>query len=135
MMAAIDQDDELPPEIAKQMESAGIAPEIATLKELIASIPSLLADRERVAALEREVEQRRVQWPLTPLLPIHVSPETGRKCAERGELAAQKIGGRWFSTVSDVENWLRATGRWFKTEEAERKWRAETRRFSQGLRA
>jgi hypothetical protein len=134
-MAIQRDDDELPAPIAEALVDVGLAPEAATLKELIASLPRLLTDAKRVAELEREVEQRRVQWPLTPLLPIHVSPETGRKCAERGELHAQKIGGRWFSCVDNVENWLRATGRWFKTEEAERRWRTETRRFSQGFRA
>jgi hypothetical protein len=130
MIAAIDRDDdELPAPIAEQMQAAGLAPEVAVLANLIESFPALLADAKRVAELEREIEHRRVQWPLTPLLPVHVSEETGRKCAERGELG-QKIGGRWYACISDVEGWLRSTGRWFKSEEAEHKWRAALARFS-----
>jgi hypothetical protein len=129
-----DDDDELPAPIAEALVDVGLAPEAATLKELIASIPSLLADRKRVAALEREVKQRRVQWPLTALVPMHVDPETARKSAERGgdgDLIAEKIGGRWFASVDNMESWLARTGKWFKTKDAEERWRATIKaRFS-----
>ena len=123
MMAIERDDDELPAPIAEALVDVGLAPEAATLKELIASLPRLLTDAKRVVELEREAENRRLQWPLLGLIPSHVNAEVARRAAAQGLLVAERIGGRWFASVSSVETWLQQTGRWFKSEAEEQRWR------------
>jgi hypothetical protein len=126
MMAIQRDDDELPAPIAEALVDVGLSPEISVLMNLIESFPRLQAEaRATPSATQGVIEQ----WPLKFLLPSHIAYETARKCAERGELHAQKVGGRWFSCAGNIEMWLRTTGRWFKTEAEERKWRTQTRRF------
>ncbi len=107
-VAAIDRDDELPPEIAERMEAAGLKPEISVLSEIIANFPRMQAEARTKAERRSDVA---LQWPLKGLLPVDIAYETARRSAERGELRAEKIGGRWFSTEADVQSWLAATGR------------------------
>src|ERR1700688_1151795 len=115
-------DDVLSPaEVAAEIERAGIALTSASMRELIANAP----------AHEHEAEPRRLQFPLIALTPMHLDDETSRRAAERGELIAEQKGGkhgRWFGTVTDMENWMASTGRWFRTEDAEAQWRASLRR-------
>jgi hypothetical protein len=79
---------------------------------------------------EREAKRRGQNHPLLGLMPEHLDMNTVYRAAQRGELIAEKIGGRWFATLANAESWLMRTGR-FKTEAAEERWRAAMgRRFS-----
>jgi hypothetical protein len=111
-----DQSDDDPlssDEVLVELQAAGIAPTLPSLRELIAN----------ARAHEHDAEQRRQQWPLLALIPSSVNAEVARRAADNGVLVAERIGGRWFCTVSDVEIWLKRTGRWFKNAEDERRWR------------
>jgi hypothetical protein len=109
----IQPDDDLPEEIGAAMTEAGFAPTLPSLKELIAN-----------AARTHEHEtERRLLWPLLALIPSSVNAEVARRAADQGLLVAERIGGRWFASVSSVEIWLRKTGRWFRSEAEERQWR------------
>jgi len=99
-------DQPLPPEIAEKMEAAGFSPEIATLMEIIDNFSRLQAEARPSA---RRVAEP--MWPLKSRLPVHVPYQTGLRAAERGTLAAEKIGGRWFVTDADMQTWLAATGK------------------------
>jgi hypothetical protein len=110
MMA--EEPDDLPEEISDAMQAAGFAPTLPNLKELIAN-----------AAHEHEAKERRQQWPLLWLVPAHVNEEVARRAADSGVLVAERVGGRWFGTVDDMQIWLRRTGRWFNSAEAEQRWR------------
>jgi hypothetical protein len=111
MMA--EESDDLPEEISDAMQAAGFAPTLPNLRELIAN----------ARAREHEAELRRQQWPLLALIPSSVNAEVARRAADQGLLVAERIGGRWFASVSSVETWLRKTGRWFRSEADERRWR------------
>jgi hypothetical protein len=105
--------DDLPEEIGAAMTEAGFAPTLPNLKELIAN----------ARAHEHEAAERRQQWPLLALLPAHVNAEVCRRSADNGTLTAERLGGRWYCTISDMEIWLKRTGRWFRTEAEEQQWR------------
>jgi hypothetical protein len=98
----------------------------------VLSAPDLAAQlaeaRARISELEQAAAQRKVQWPLTPLLPVHVSAEVGRRAAVSRELVAWQahVGAHWFASTDDVEDWLRRC-HWFKSAEAEARWRATIR--------
>jgi hypothetical protein len=108
MMA--EEPDDLPEEIVDAMQAAGFVPTLPSLKELIAN------------ASTHEHENLR-QWPLLALLPAHVNAEVCRRACDQGLLVAERVGGRWYCTVSDMEIWLKRTGRWFKSEAEEQQWR------------
>jgi hypothetical protein len=121
MMADQDQPEELSAdEVLVELQAAGIT-----------TLPSLQAMIADAKAHQGEAERRRLQFPLIALTPVHLDDETSRRAAERGELIAEQKGGkhgRWFGTVTDMENWMASTGRWFRTEDAEAQWRASLRR-------
>jgi hypothetical protein len=114
-MVAIERDDDelSADEVLVELQAAGIAPTLPSLRELIAN----------ARAHEHEAERHRQQWPLLGLIPSSVNTEVARRAADNGVLVAERIGGRWFCTVSDMEIWLKRTGRWFKSEAEERQWR------------
>ncbi len=101
----------LPPEISEKMEAAGLPPQIPTLLQIIENFSRQQAEAREKTELERAAQQRRVMWPLKGRVPTHVPYETARKAAERGTLVATKVGGRWFVTDDDMQNWLAATAR------------------------
>jgi hypothetical protein len=75
----------------------------------IATLPSLQAMIANAGAHQGEAERRRPQFPLIALTPMRLDDETARRAAERGELIAEQKGGkhgRWFATVTDMENWM-----------------------------
>jgi transposase InsO family protein len=104
-------DPPLPPEIAERMQSAGFSPRAETLMQIITDYRRLQAEAREKAELERTAEPRKIMWPLKVRLPLHVLYETSRRAAERGTLVATKVGGRWFVTDDDMQNWLAATAR------------------------
>jgi hypothetical protein len=112
MMA--DEPDGLPEEISTAMTEAGFAATLRNLRELIANA---------ARAHEHEAKERRQQWPLLWLVPAHVNEEVARRAADNGVLVAERVGGRWFCTVPDMEAWLKRTGRWFKSGAEEQQWR------------
>jgi hypothetical protein len=131
MAASPKKPDELSPdEFATEIAAEGIALTSANLHDMLAAHRADKAKDERIAELEHEAELRRReledQWPLGLLTPPHIDEETSRRFAERRILIVEKIGGRWFGTINNMEIWLRRTGRWFKSAEDERRWR---RRF------
>jgi hypothetical protein len=110
--------DDLPDELTSEtvraeLERAGIAPTLPSLRELIAN----------ARAREHEAERHRTQWPLLWLVPAHVNEEVARRAADHGVLVAERIGGRWFCAVSNMQAWLKRTGRWFKSGAEEQQWR------------
>jgi hypothetical protein len=110
-----DQPDDDPltaEEVLVELQAAGIAPTLPNLRELIAN-----------ARAHDEAKERRQQWPLLWLVPAHVNEEVARRAADSGVLVAERVGGRWFCTVPDMENWLKRTGRWFRSEAEEQRWR------------
>jgi hypothetical protein len=110
MMAA----DELSPEeVVAELQAANVPLTAGNLQAMVA----------KARAHEHEAEQRRMQWPLLGLIPSSVNAEVARRAADQGVLIAERIGGRWFCTVSDMENWLKRTGRWFRSEAEEQRWR------------
>ena len=128
MMAEPDDlsDEPLTPEtVQAELERAGIT----TLQNLQEMIANARAASERSEAVDRETERRRRPHPLLGLTPDFMNADTPRKWAERGELNAWRIGGRLFSCVDDMEEWLIRTDR-FPTRETEQRWRATmARRF------
>jgi hypothetical protein len=108
-----EEPEELPEEIGAAMQAAGFTPTLPSLKELIAN----------ARAHEHEAKERRQQWPLLGLIPSSVNAEVARRAADNGVLIAERIGGRWFCTVPDMEAWLKRTGRWFKSGADEQRWR------------
>lgn len=116
-MIADEPDAELSPEqIAAELRGAGIG---LTKLDLAAMIAAAKAGAEaKAAAGAREVRL----FPLKPMLPSHVSYEVGRRACASGELRAEKHGGDWFTTKSDVTEWLTSTGKWFKSETAVADW-------------
>jgi hypothetical protein len=129
-MTAEQQHDDTPltpDEIAAEIKAAGIP---LTAGNLQAMITAARAASERNEAADRETERRHRPHPLLVLTPEFMNEDTPRNWAERGELNAWKVGGRWFSTIADVEEWMIRTDR-FPTKEAEERWRATmARRFS-----
>jgi hypothetical protein len=115
MMAEEPDDDLLSPEqIAAEIEAAGITLTKQDLQAMLAA-----------AKTGAKTEAREVEiFPLKPMLPLHVSYETGRRACARGELRAEKHGGDWFTTKADVAAWLMTSGRWFETEGAVQTWHA-----------
>jgi hypothetical protein len=111
-MIADEPDDVLTPEqIAAELRGAGIG---LTKQDMQAFIANARA-HERPAV--------RKQWALLLLVPPHCNAEVARRAADRGLLLAERVGGRWFSTPGDMQDWLKRTGRWFKSAEAEQCWR------------
>jgi hypothetical protein len=104
-------DDLLSPE---QIEAAGIPLTAGNLQAMI-----------EAARAQDRAEARTVElFPLKPMLPPHVSYETGRKAAASRELPATKLGGDWFVVKRDVEVWLaEKPTRWFESEGDVQKWR------------
>jgi hypothetical protein len=124
MMAEKPAPPELTPDqVAAELRSAGIA---LTSESLQKMIDAHRAEHEQRSE-ERERE-RRQNHPLIGLMPEHVDENTAYRAAIRGELVAEKCGGRWFSSIASVESWLRRTDK--LTKEAEVRWRATmARRF------
>ena len=111
-MTAPDKPEELSPEqVAAEIKAAGFALTSASMRELIAN----------ARAYERPAVRK--QWALLLLVPPHCNAEVARRAADQGVLVAERVGGRWFSTPGDMEDWLKRTGRWFKSAEAEQCWR------------
>ncbi len=104
-------DPPLPPEIAEKMEAVGLPPQMPTLLQIIENFSRLKVEAREKAELEPAAEPRKDMWPLKVRVPTHISYETARRAAERGTLVATKVGGRWFVTDDDVQNWLAATAR------------------------
>jgi hypothetical protein len=118
MMADQDQPEELSAEeIAAELRGAGIG---LTKLDLQAMIKAVQA--------EAKVEPRAVDlFPLKPMLPSHISYETGRRAAASGKLRALKFGSDddWLVTKIDVEQWIRdSPKRWFDSEGAVAAWLA-----------
>jgi hypothetical protein len=101
----------LPADIADALEAGGFLPKPVTLTDIIVAFQRLKeasAKAAQVADLDRNVEEA---FPLKALLPLSVSYRVGLDAAERGLLAAFKVGGRWFRTKREMNCWLAATGR------------------------
>ena len=128
MMADADKPEELlsADEVLVELRGAGIT---LTSQNLQAVIAAHRAESERNEERDREAARRQRPHPLINFLPESMDEDTAYRAAIRKELVAWKIGGRWFSTLADAENWLVGTDK-FKTAEAEKKWRAMmARRF------
>jgi hypothetical protein len=110
-----DQPDDDPltaDEVLVELQAAGIAPTLPSLRELIAN----------ARAREHEAKHR-LQWPLAWMIAAHCNAEVVRRAADQGVLVAERVGGRWFCVPSDMEDWMRKTGRWFRSEAEEQRWR------------
>jgi hypothetical protein len=108
-------DDELTPEqIAAELRGAGIGLTKLDLQVMIKAVQA-----------EAKVEPRAVGvFALKPMLPSHVSYETGRRACASGALRATKIAGDWYVEKEDVRKWLASSGHWFTDESAATKWLA-----------
>jgi hypothetical protein len=100
----------LPTEIAQKMEAEGLVPQITVLMEIIEGFGRLRAEARENPAQAHAAKPRVPMWPLKRRLPLYVPYDKALKAANRGTLIATKVGGRWFVTDDDVQNWLAATG-------------------------
>jgi hypothetical protein len=111
MMPDPDKPEELSAdEVLVELQGAGITT-LKNLQEMIAA--------HRVA--NEQTDRRRQPHPLLGLTPDFMDEDVPRRAAQRGELDAWRIGGRWFSCIEAMESWLTRTDR-FKNKEAEERW-------------
>src|SRR5271156_3385885 len=123
-MTAASDNPALPAEIVEEMTVAGLAPTLGNLAEIIA------AHRANVAKIaERAVALSEAKCSLQGLCPLHISDEVIRVAAAKGRLVAhqEQKGAPWFSTVGEVEAWLKRTGHWFRNPAAEARWRRDVK--------
>jgi hypothetical protein len=110
-------------EVLIELRNSGITTRL-DLQNMIAA-----ARRAERAPDDAETERRRRPRALIGLTPDFMNEDTPRKWAELGELNAWKVGGRWYSCIAFMEEWLIRTDR-FPSREAEERWRATmARRF------
>jgi hypothetical protein len=124
-MMAEKTDDELPElspdEFVGELRSSGIALTTQTLQSLI--------DAHRAEYKPDEIKRRGQSHSLLGLLPPHVDENVAYRAFQRGELIATRVGGRIYSSIANVEDWLSRTDR-SGTKEDEAKWHATmARRF------